>query len=201
MRFAEYAEKHGLNQKEPVETFDWMIDTIYVLDCKKALDQVEGSREWLKTYTYEELPFADEMGQTVIQKLHFRHSNEAAKSMLLAYKNVLNNWDTFVYETKKRAIVRSYRQETPMTDGEKEDLLVLQEEDMRLDIEREHRRLMESITFLYKHPYRWFDTMYGSTLYPGHPYQITKRAKAEMEEKFPGYTKHLEMILLDIGKK
>ena len=79
------------------------------------------------------------------------------------------------------------------------DLTIIQLEDDKKKAEQDHQDLMGSIEFLYEHPIRWFDTPQGCSLRPGHPKNITKRAIAEMEAKFPGYNQHIENVLVAMG--
>lgn len=63
----------------------------------------------------------------------------------------------------------------------------------------QHNELLKSLEFLYEHPTRWFDTPDGCTLSPIIPKyisDISERAMADMEAKFPGYKKHIENIFL-----
>lgn len=109
-----FAEENGVNKKEPMETFDWMSEDSFMYnDCRDALASVEGAKEWLKTYTATKgkPSFLDEMGMSI--PLSRLHSGASASSMLWTYKFLLNNWDTFVYNTKKRCAVEKYRDLIP----------------------------------------------------------------------------------------
>ena len=111
-----YAEENGVNKKEPMETFDWMPgDASMFNDCRDALASVEGAKEWLKTFTATKgkASFLDGMGASI--PLSSLHSGASASSMLWTYKFLLNNWDTFVYTTKKSSAVRKYRDLIPPT--------------------------------------------------------------------------------------
>ena len=60
--------------------------------------------------------------------------------------------------------------------------------------ERAHSDLIEGLKWKYKHPIRWFDTPYGSTISPTTPGYITEDAFAEMERLYPGYRAHIQEI-------
>ena len=109
-----FAEEYGVNKKEPMETFDWMSEDNFMYnDCRDALASVEGAKEWLKTYTATKgkPSFLDEMGMSI--PLSSLHSGASASCMLWSYKFLLNNWDTFVYNNKKRCAVEKYRDIIP----------------------------------------------------------------------------------------
>jgi hypothetical protein len=251
-----FAEANGVNKKEPVETFDWIpfeSDKFYYNDMRAALDLVEGSREWLKAYTFdkakEKHAFSSEIANNLIQAMWDGHSGSSGASMMWNYKRALNDWDHFVFKTKEYEGLRSFKcQQIPMwkvkslqdkcniwlsTEEEsmkdflgnilleecaklclagmdvpeimatlmfiERDLLEIQANDEKKKAEERHCDLMESLEFLYEHPIRWFDTPSGCTLMPRHPTQITRRAIAEMEAKFPGYDKHIENVLFAMG--
>lgn len=59
---------------------------------------------------------------------------------------------------------------------------------------RDHRNLIGGLKWKYKNPRRWFDTPYGSTLWPTTPQCITEDAYAEMESLYPGYRQHIQRI-------
>jgi hypothetical protein len=108
-----FSEENGLNKKEPMEEFDWMdsdYNRSYYSDCKAALDNVEGSREWLKSYTHNDigLPFNDNMARKVTKLMHNGHSGSSLSSLLWSYKYLLNNWDDFVFKNKTEAIKKVY---------------------------------------------------------------------------------------------
>jgi hypothetical protein len=72
------------------------------------------------------------------------------------------------------------------------------------DIKRanqQHNDLLESLEFLYEHPTRWFDTPDGCRLSPIHPNYISEISMADMEDKFPGYKKHIENILASMDSR
>jgi len=107
-----FAEETGVNKKEPVENFEWMSSDkqYYFIDCHDALEKVEGAREWLKAYTCDEAdePFWCEMATSVGSHMSGGHTNESFISIMWSYKDALNNWDNWVYETKKRDAQKEY---------------------------------------------------------------------------------------------
>jgi len=59
---------------------------------------------------------------------------------------------------------------------------------------REHLTLIGGLKWKYKHPSRWFDTPWGSTISPSTPKSITEEAYEEMERLYPGYRLHIERV-------
>ena len=110
-----FAEEHGVNKKEEPETFGWCdsYDRHYLEDCRTALEKVEGAKQWLKTYTCgkKEYPFSTGLGPEII--LSGEHSGASFNCTLWAYKYLLNNWDTYVYEQKKSVALDAYKANTP----------------------------------------------------------------------------------------
>lgn len=240
-----FAEENGVNKKESMETFEWCSpeEKFYLSDCKDGLEKVEGAKEWLKTYICpkNEYPFSTGIGEQIV--LSDKHSGASFHSIMWRYKYLLNNWDTFVYEQKKRVAVRAYKDSIPPSyiyrrllanceyylkknstqmydlvqgdwatyareaDSPKtvdeiqrimtplvQELDELDREEVARDAERIHRELIGSLEFLYENPVRWFDSDSGSYLSPGHPKRITARAMDEMEEAYPGYKYHVEIV-------
>lgn len=66
--------------------------------------------------------------------------------------------------------------------------------------ESEHISLMEALAFKARCPIRWFDTQFGSDIFPANPSQITKRALDEMELAYPGYKEHIENVTTALGR-
>jgi hypothetical protein len=70
----------------------------------------------------------------------------------------------------------------------------------RMALEREqekkqwHHDIIGGLKWKYKHPSRWFDTPWGSTIFPITPQNITEEAYAEMETKYPGYRQHIQRV-------
>ena len=59
---------------------------------------------------------------------------------------------------------------------------------------RAHIDLIGGLKWKYKHPVRWFDTPWGSSISPTTPEYITPEAYAEMEATYPGYTQHIARV-------
>jgi len=253
--WAAFAESNGLNKKEQVENFDWIHpegDQFYYNDVRGALDRVEGSREWLRNYMFDEdnekHPYNCEMGHRLSREVTDLHSGASFSCLMNSYRRALNDWDGFVFNTKRVRMLREFknqqidtysvstilwlcnsclnekdpvelakREEEIISRAAKfgftgnvqeiqtvlkqirEDQVIIANEDMRNRVDSDHRDLMESIIFLYQHPIRWFDTPSGCSLRPVHPTRITKLAMAEMEAKNPGYSKHIENVLVAMG--
>ena len=107
-----FSQDKEVEKKEPMENFDWMQHAYDYKDCRSALDKVEGSREWLKNYTCEKgMSFACEMAMSI--PLGGHHSGASATGILWQYKYLLNNWDEFVYMTKRNIALREYRSKVP----------------------------------------------------------------------------------------
>ena len=107
-----FSQEKEVEKKEPMENFDWMQQPYDYKDCRSALDKVEGSREWLKNYTCEKgMSFACEMAMSI--PLGGHHSGASATGLLWQYKYLLNNWDEFVYTTKRNIAVKEYRSKVP----------------------------------------------------------------------------------------
>jgi hypothetical protein len=244
-----FAEQTGVNKTEPYENFDWMDESskFDYNDCSYALNRFEGSREWLKNYTSKKhsLSFSCEMGLNISSVMKTAHSGASFASLMWHYQYALNNWDKFVFETKKYKGLREFKhqqiqmwkanillhecnewlraasvekaqkiQMNILAECEKHsltglsvpeikevlvvivaDLEAIEAEDRRIQEEEDHRSLMGCLEFLYEVPIRWFDSPSGCSLKPVHPSRITKRAKAEMETKFPGYNDHIRNVL------
>jgi hypothetical protein len=110
-----YAEEHGVNKKETVETFDWLPpphDAYAYTDLKNALDKVDGAREWLKTYTKKnrnDYSFSEPIGNQISDLLSTDHSGASATGLMWDYKRLLNNWDDWVFAKKRYIAIQSYR--------------------------------------------------------------------------------------------
>jgi hypothetical protein len=102
---------HTYKKEEP-ETFDWLPRDIrqdYVL-AKEALDRIPGSREWLKSYTFESegMPFCGPMANQIMSAFGSHHSGATATRLGWNYKFLLNNWDTFVLNSKESLAREEY---------------------------------------------------------------------------------------------
>jgi hypothetical protein len=116
--WAVYKQSLSLDAKEPVETFDWISEKdksyrLYFVEAKRGLDSIEGSREWLKNYTFVEdsdsYPFAEPMGRRIMASLGDMHSGSSATWLGWRYKYLLNNWEKFVEETKTDFAYEDYK--------------------------------------------------------------------------------------------
>ena len=96
----------GVEQAEPAETFDWMLDESFKNDlqlAKKGIDGIEGARAFLKDYRH---PLED--GEMDPKRFHIgvafgpHHSGASVSMLMNTYTYLLNNWDEFVLKTKDR---------------------------------------------------------------------------------------------------
>ena len=139
--WSEFAEKAGVNKKEDVETFEWIQDEserFYCEDCRAALLKIEGAKEWLKTYTCKERGYSlfEPFGDALANLMTPNHSGSSFTFILWRYKSLLNDWDTYVYETKKHVARSSYKKQQidketviQLLDMAKEVLRLKEEED------------------------------------------------------------------------
>jgi hypothetical protein len=110
-----YAEEHGVNKKEPVETFDWLPsqhDAFAYKDLKNALDKVDGARQWLKTYVKKsrhDYSFSDLIGDQIRVLLTVDHSGASGTGLMWDYKRLLNDWDAWVFAKKRYSAMESYK--------------------------------------------------------------------------------------------
>jgi hypothetical protein len=79
---------------------------------------VEGAREWLKTYEFDEArdtyPYNCDIGSKLIMTMSKDHSGASASCFLINYKVALNNWDKFVLNIKEYHGRREFkRQQVP----------------------------------------------------------------------------------------
>jgi len=68
---------------------------------------------------------------------------------------------------------------------------------MRLQKEQEAQRFLdrvEELEFKYKHPFRWFDTKYGSSIGLSRVSEITPELMAEMTRRHPDYREHIQNL-------
>jgi len=113
--FSEFKVANGVNGKEEPETFQWMNEGNrgdYEM-AKVALDNLEGSREWLKNYTFDEnsdsMPFSSGLGLRLLGNFGDHHSGSTATSLAWNYKAALNDWNKFVYESKEYELRSLYK--------------------------------------------------------------------------------------------
>lgn len=104
--WSEFRKTLGVEQPEPIETFQWMIDESFKNDlqlAKKGIDGIEGAREFLKAYRR---PLED--GEMDPMRFHIgcafggHHSGASCGMLMNTYIYLLNNWDEFVLKTKDR---------------------------------------------------------------------------------------------------
>ena len=111
-----FAEDAGVNKKEPLENFDWMPshDEYYYNDCHDALNKVDGAREWLKAYTWDEHDYSEsfycDMATSIGSQMSGGHTNASFIAIMWSYKAALNDWDAWVYETKNRIALADYKE-------------------------------------------------------------------------------------------
>ncbi len=82
----------------------------------------------------------------------------------------------------------------------KENRKIRAKEEEEEQWERQHHDLIGALVFKYQHPIRWFDTQYGSDLFPANPSYITERAYAELEAKYPGYKVHMNRVVAALSQ-
>jgi len=106
-----YKNSIDLSKEEP-ETFGWMTgrDSRDYEAARAALDSIPGSREFLKTYEYNEavdvLPFGMGMANKIVSSMGAWHSGSSSTALAWDYQALLNDWDAFVVE-KKTAMARA----------------------------------------------------------------------------------------------
>lgn len=120
--WAAFAEEAGVNKKEPMETFTWLSEPYREFeDCREALEKTPGSKEWLKTYTFnkkvEILPFSNPIAHSFTQHMSSCHSGHSMTSLLWEYKYALNNWDAWVHAKKRYKALQDYlRTQIPLNE-------------------------------------------------------------------------------------
>ena len=113
--FSEFKVANGANAKEEPETFQWMNEGNRgdYEKVKAALDNLEGSREWLKTYIFDEnvepMPFSSGLGPSLLGNFGDHHSGSSAIILAWNYKAALNDWNKFVYESKEYELRKRYK--------------------------------------------------------------------------------------------
>jgi len=92
--------------REPPENFDWIpmehVRADYV-KARDALDRIPGARIFLKDYTCSEgsMAFIDAVGINILSSFGDHHSGSSAISLAWSYKYLLNDWDSFVENSKE----------------------------------------------------------------------------------------------------
>jgi len=145
-------------KKEEPETFHWLPADIhydYQL-AKLTLDRIPGSREWLKTYTYDEaegLPFSNPMGNEIMSGFGSHHSGSSATRLGWNYKALLNDWDSFVLNSKESLVRYGYdKQQLTYTDIQP-FLRMKYDNDPRIATEVERLRTLFNIRHDYETSY------------------------------------------------
>jgi hypothetical protein len=104
--WSEFRKTLGVEQPEPVETFDWILDHSWKKDlqmAKEGMDSIEGSRAFLKSYIRPlKEGKMDPMRYRIGSAIGDHHSGASSGMVLNTYTYILNNWDTFVLKTKDR---------------------------------------------------------------------------------------------------
>lgn len=103
--WSEYRKTLGVEQPEPTETFDWVLDTTFKNDlqcAKEGIDKLEGSREFLKSYVNPLEMKSNPMFNNIRCLMGEHHSGASCELVLNTYIYLLKNWDEFVLATKNR---------------------------------------------------------------------------------------------------
>jgi len=98
----DYCASVGVETREPMETFDWMLDREFAKEMesvKAGLDTAEWSRKFLLEYVPPLEGFSTEM-DTIYSLVGDHHSGASASAVVRAYMYLLKNWDTFVLQRK-----------------------------------------------------------------------------------------------------
>jgi hypothetical protein len=113
--FNKFKLTKGLDVKEDPETFQWMNPSARsdFEKAKAALDQVPGSREYIKGYNVEPdnlfMAFCDPVGMSIVSNFGDHHSGSSASRLAWTYKRLLNDWDAFVYNNKEAYAKADYK--------------------------------------------------------------------------------------------
>ena len=98
----DYRASVGVETREPMETFDWMLDREFAkeMECVKAgLNTMDMSRKFLLEYVPPLEGFSPVM-ETICSLVGDHHSGASASAVVGMYRYLLKNWDTFVLERK-----------------------------------------------------------------------------------------------------
>lgn len=110
--WSEFRKTLGVEDKEPTETFDWMLEESWKKDlqlAKKGIDSIEGARAFLKDYRRPlEDAEMDPMRYQIGCVMGQHHSGASCSIVMNNYTYLLNNWDEFVLKTKEREQRESY---------------------------------------------------------------------------------------------
>jgi hypothetical protein len=104
--FKRWKSSAGIESLEVNETFHWIPneDQRYNYEmARSALDNNPGSRDYLKSYNSpgNGANFMDPMGFKLLADFGGHHSGASATLLAYSYKNILNDWDGFVLDTKR----------------------------------------------------------------------------------------------------
>lgn len=108
-----YRASVGVETREPMETFDWMLDREFAKEMesvKAGLDTAEWSRKFLLEYVPPLEGFSPVM-ETICGLVGDHHSGASASAVVGMYRYLLKNWDTFVLERKTVEQRKIYNQE------------------------------------------------------------------------------------------
>ena len=100
--FARYIKTTDVEKKEAPEDFSFMPDSQEYEMFRKALDDIPGSREYLKNYVTPENShsFNDPIGNKIMMNAGVEHSGNSVRGLAWTYKGLLNDWDGWVLKTK-----------------------------------------------------------------------------------------------------
>jgi hypothetical protein len=224
--FEIFAVDNGIEFKEEPETFSWMpldIQKDYEI-AKSVLDNTLGAREYLKNYTDTSTdPFCDPFGLSLLGKFGEHHSGHTATHLAWSYKALLNDWDAFVYRTRRYYLYKTYkeiqlnesdlkayttpeelRQIFPLAIDDETIVKRLADLKKEIESEKEQRIIEEKNEYIqnslrtlkhhYMFPDRWFDSPAGSSLF-GSPENISADLIIRMSQIYPDYLTHIEKVL------
>lgn len=102
--FKQWKSSAGVENIEVNETFHWIPANArrdYEM-ARAALDAIPGSRDYLRMYSSpDKMPFMDSMGTKLLDEFGGHHSGSSAIALAYSYKNILNDWNGFVLDTKR----------------------------------------------------------------------------------------------------
>ncbi len=98
--YERYVNVFGVEKKEAPEDFSFMPDSQEYVMFRKALDEIPGSRDYLKNYIRKDISFDDPIGTQLMMKAGEHHSGSSVRALAWTYKQILNDWDGWVL-TKK----------------------------------------------------------------------------------------------------
>lgn len=118
-----FSEERGVNKKEVPETFDWLpgietsfygkSDRYYLEDCRDALERVEGAKEWLKANDVDIDSESADIYWKIAAEMTQDHSGASGSTTLRAYKELMADWDGWVYMQKRVRALLAYRAQQP----------------------------------------------------------------------------------------